>query len=242
MYLERIENYYSNAISGEERAAFENDLKTNTALATEVAFYIQAKQAAQAEAHARRKAEWAVLGKSLQKTKQRSLFYRYAAAASVVLLIGLGWLLFQSADGYNPLRGQGGFNKDWAATYIEKNFATLNTQMSSNADSLQMGVNSYNTDNLEKAQGIFDQLLQRDSGNAEAQKYAGIVSLRRGDYDQAIEHFHRLGLRTDLIANPGKFYEALALLQRNLPLDKKAAENLLKEVKAAKLEGSKEME
>ena len=238
MYLERIENYYNNTLSVAERAAFEKDLKTNPALTEEVAFWIQARAAAQAEAHAQRKAEFAELRQTFSKTQQRSLFYRYAAAASVVLLIGLGWLLFQSAD-YDK---QEDFNKDWSAAYIEKNFATLNTQMSGNADSLQIGVGSYNAGDLEKAQTIFAQLLQRDSLNAEAQKYAGIVSLRRGNYDQAIEHFHRLGLRTDLAANPGKFYEALALLQRNLPLDKKIAENLLKEVRAGKLEGWKEVE
>ena len=240
MLLERIDNYYSNALSASERVDFENDLKNDPALAAEVAFYVQAKQAAQAEAHARRKAEWATLDNSLQKTTQRTIFYRYAAAASVVLLIGVGWLLFQSTDQDN-LRGEGDFDKNWAAAYVSKNFTTLNIQMSGSADSLQMGISSYNAGDVAKAQGVFNQLLERDSLNAEAQKYAGIVSLRRGNYDQAIKHFHRLGLRTDLAANPGKFYEALALLQRNLPLDKNTAENLLKEVKAAKLEGWKEV-
>ena len=240
MLLERIDNYYNNSLSASERVDFENDLKNDPALAAEVAFYVQAKQVAQAEAHARRKAEWATLDKSLQKTTQRTIFYRYAAAASVVSLIGVGWLLFQSTYQDN-LRGQGSFDKNWAAAYVAKNFTTLNIQMSGSADSLQMGISSYNLGNLEKAQTVFTQLLTRDSLNAEAQKYAGIVSLRRGNYDQAIKRFHRLGLRTDLAANPGKFYEALALLQRNLPLDKNTAENLLKEVKAAKLEGWKEI-
>ena len=240
MLLERIDNYCNNALSASERVDFENDLKNDPALAAEVAFYVQAKQVAQAEAHARRKAEWATLDKSLQKTTQRNIFYRYAAAASVVLLIGVGWLLFQSADQDN-LPGQGNFDKNWAAAYVSKNFTTLNVQMSGSTDSLQMGISNYNSGDLEKAQTVFTQLLTRDSLNAEAQKYAGIVSLRQGHYDQAIRHFHRLGLRTDLAANPGKFYEALALLQRNLPLDKNTAENLLKEVKAAKLEGWKEV-
>ncbi|MCU0339927.1 MAG: hypothetical protein MUE30_08585 [Spirosomaceae bacterium] len=243
--MEKIEQYYNNTLPDTERRVFEEELKTNPALAEEVAFWVQARAAAQAEAHARRKEEFAQLRQSSQKTKQRNLWYTYAAAASVVLVLGLGWWWIDASFlgmTNNPLRGQGGFNKEWAAAYVEKNFTTLNTQMGNGTDSLQMGVSAFNSGDLIKAKAIFNTLLQRDSSNAEAQKYAGIVALRRQDYDQAIKHFHALSLRTDLVANPGKFYEALALLQRDLPLDKKAAENLLKEVKAGKLDGWKEVE
>jgi len=172
----------------------------------------------------------------MSRARQRTTFYTYATAASVILCLGLGyWLLTQDPRPKTQ-------DKAWATTYIEKNFSTLTTKMGSGGDSIQIGISAYNTGNLEKSQAIFNDLLQRDSLNAEVQKYSGIVSLRRGDYDQAIKHFHRLGTRTDLMSNPGKFYEALALLQQNLPLNKSKAENLLKEVKAAKLEGWKEVE
>lgn len=237
--LDRIEQYYNNTLSEPERRAFEDELKTNPVLVAEVTFWVQARAAAQAEARTRRKAEFAELRQSLTKTKQRSLYYTYAAVASVVLMLGIGsWWLYKSQ--ITNYKSQ--INKEWAASYIEKNFTTLSTQMGSDADSLQIGITLYNSGKLEKAQAVFSQLLSRDSLNVEAQKYAGIVALRRQDYDQAIKHFHRLGTRTDLVANPGKFYEALALLRRDLPLDKLKAENLLKEIKAAKLEGWKEVE
>jgi hypothetical protein len=236
--LNKIEQYYNQTLSETERRTFEQELKTNPALAEEVAFWAQARVAAQAEAHARRKEEFAQLRQLSQKTKQRSLWYTYAAVASVVLVLGISWLIYKS----QITNYESQISKEWAATYIEKNFTTLSTQMGNGTDSLQMGVSTFNSGDLTKAQAIFDAILKRDSSNAEAQKYAGIVAMRRQDYDQAIKHFHALGLRTDLVANPGKFYEALALLRRDLPLDKSKAENLLKEIKAAKLDGWKEVE
>jgi tetratricopeptide (TPR) repeat protein len=235
--LERIENYYDHTLSEAEREAFEVELKSNPALVEEVAFWVQARATAQAEARERRKAELTKLGKKVTRSNQRAITYALSAAASVLLFLTLGWYVWNREAPTNMA-----LNNEWANNYIEKNFSTLTTQMSASNDSLQMGINRYNSGDLPKAQMIFNQLLARDSLNAEAEKLAGIVSLRRGEYDQAIKHFHHLSTRTDLVSNPGKFYEALTLLQRNLPLDKKRAENLLKEVKRDKLEGWKEVE
>lgn len=236
--LERIENYYDHTLSEAEREAFEAELKSNPALAEEVAFWVQARAVAQKEARARRKSEFEQLGKKVIQRNQRAVTYALSAAASVLLAIGLFvWYTF-----WKELPSGNAVSQAWATNYIEKNFSQLNTQLSGSSDSLQLGIRLNNSGELLQAQAIFDQLLQRDSLNAEAEKYAGIVSLRRGNYDQAIKHFHHLSTRTDLVSNPGKFYEALALLQRNEPLDKKRAENLFKEVRAGKLEGWKEVE
>lgn len=234
--LERIENYYDHSLSEAEREAFEAELKSNPALVEEVAFWVQARAAAQEEAKARRKSEFVQLSKKVTQRNQRAITYALSAAASILLFLTLGWYVWNREASTNMA-----LNNEWANNYIEKNFSTLTTQMSARNDSLQMGINRYNSGDLPKAQVIFNQLLARDSLNAEAEKLAGIVSLRLGDYDQAIKHFHHLSTRTDLVSNPGKFYEALTLLQRNLPLDKKRAENLLKEVHEGKLEGWKEV-
>jgi tetratricopeptide (TPR) repeat protein len=235
--LERIENYYDRTLSEAERIAFEIELKSNPALVEEVVFWAQARAAAQEEARARRKSEFAQLSKKVVRSNQRAITYALSIAASVLLFLGLGWYIWRQET-----LADTGLAQAWAAKYIEDNFSNLSSKMSGSSDSLQLGINSYNSGDLPRAQSIFNQLLQRDSLNAEAEKYAGIVSLRRGDYDQAIKHFHHLSTRTDLVSNPGKFYEALALLQRNEPLDKKKAENLLKEVHEDKLEGWKEVE
>jgi len=235
--LERIENYYDHTLSEAERIAFEAELKSNPAFVEEVAFWVQARAAAQAEARARRKVEFAQLGQKVARSNQRAIAYALSIAASVLLAIGFVWYIF-----WKELPSDKAISQAWATNYIEKNFSQLDRQLSSSGDSLQLGIRLNNSGDLLQAQAIFNQLLQRDSLNAEAEKYAGIVSLRRGDYDQAIKHFHHLSTRTDLVSNPGKFYEALTLLQRNEPLDNKKAENLLNEVRAGKLEGWKELE
>lgn len=236
--MERIENYFNHTLSEAERAEFETELKANPALAQEVAFWLQARAAAQAEARARRKEELTQLGQQLQQKGRRSLFYALSAAASVVLCLGIGWYVWLRKSVV-----ESDYNQAWASTYIEKNLSTLDGLKLGNAetDSLQWGIRSYNEGDLQKAKAIFEALLQRDSTNAEAEKNAGLVSLRLKEYDKAIEHFHRLGTRTDLVSNPGKFYEAIALLMKNEPLTQKSAQNLLKEVKRDKLEGWKEV-
>ncbi|MBB3839310.1 tetratricopeptide (TPR) repeat protein [Runella defluvii] len=237
--MERIENYFNHTLSEAERAEFETELKANPALAQEVAFWLQARAAAQAEARARRKEELTQLGQQLQQKGRRSLYYALSAAASVVLCLGISWYVWLRKSVV-----ESDYNQAWASTYIEKNLSTLDGLKLGNAetDSLQWGIRSYNEGDLQKAKAIFEALLQRDSTNAEAEKNAGLVSLRLKEYDQAIEHFHRLGTRTDLVSNPGKFYEAIALLMKNEPLTQKSAQNLLKEVKRHKLEGWKDVE
>lgn len=238
-FMERIENYFNHTLSEAERAEFETELKANPALAQEVAFWLQARAAAQAEARARRKEELTQLGQQLQQKGRRSLYYALSAAASVVLCLGISWYVWLRKSVV-----ESDYNQAWASTYIEKNLSTLDGLKLGNAetDSLQWGIRSYNEGDLQKAKAIFEALLQRDSTNAEAEKNAGLVSLRLKEYDQAIEHFHRLGTRTDLVSNPGKFYEAIALLMKNEPLTQKSAQNLLKEVKRHKLEGWKDVE
>ncbi|WP_428656190.1 tetratricopeptide repeat protein [Runella sp.] len=236
--LERIENYYTNALSGAERADFEAELKSNPALAEDVAFYVQARAAAQAEARARRLQELTNLGQKTSPTRIRTVNFPWTAAAAVVLLLSFGTYWWFSAA---PVQ-QETATAEWATHYIENNFDTLSVTMSGRGDSLQTGINLYNSGKYAEAQQVFETLLQRDSINAEAEKLAGIVSLQRGNYDQAIKHFHRLGNRTDLRSNPGKFYEAIALLKKNVPLDNYQAKKLLKEVKEGKLEGWKEVE
>jgi len=67
-------------------------------------------------------------------------------------------------------------------------------------------------------------------------KMAGIVSLRLGDYDKAIDHFTRLEKLT-FYSNPGKFYHAIALIKRNSSGDIEIAKQLLKQVVERDLEG-----
>jgi len=233
---ERIEAYFKRELSDSEKEQFEQDLKANAELAESVAFYLLVKNAAQKDAEnrtiklAERHTEWQTLNVDKSEPLAKQIAY-FAAAAVILIALGLGWYFLNSRI---ETREQ------MANAYIQENFTTLNVQMGGSTDSLQQAINEFNKGVYAKSRILLKNILARDPENTEAQKIAGIVSLKMKNYDEAIIYFQKLGNRKDLYSNPGKFYEAIAHLQRGLPLDKKAADNLLHEVIDGNLEGKDE--
>ena len=72
-------------------------------------------------------------------------------------------------------------------------------------------------------------MVQRDTGNYLLKNYMGIVYLKLGNYDKALQYFKQFENDT-LYANPSQFNQALTLLKRNLPGDKQKAKELLQHV------------
>ena len=231
---QRIEDYFERQLSDEERMRFEEELRTNPALADSVAFYLLVKQNAKEDDRekilATKHAEWQKLSQAPSKTITRQLIY-YAAAAVVLIAFGLSWFFLNSGIKEK---------EQLADIYVKENFSTLSVHMDGKADSLQQAVNEYNNGDYQKASTFIRSILKHDPENAEVQKIAGIVSLKLKDYDNAIIYFHQLGDQKNLFSNPGRFYEAVARLQRGLPVDKKIADNLLNEVIDSNLEGKEE--
>ena len=250
--LETIENYLTGQLTPDERVRFEEALRTDSAVAEALTFYVLTKQVARDEREQRR-AELDALRKNPDPVEDElievatpirtlwSVPMRWAAAASVLLLLSFGWYFF-SQPASTPVAGQ------LADQYIAAQFAQLPTTMdggssgSTSMDSLKLGVGLFNQGNLTAAETVFYGILTRHPDMDSALKYAGIVSLRQGKYDQAIDQFHRLSERTDLFANPGTFYEALAHLKRNQPLDQEQAKKLLNKVVSRNLEGKRDAE
>lgn len=242
--LETIENYVTGQLAAAERAQFEDALRTDPAVADALTFYMLSKHVAREEAQAVRKAELDALRRQTVPAQPFwSAPMRWVAAASIVALVGLGWYFIQPANG--PA------NSEYAIAqltdvYVAQHFDRLSTDMdggssgSNSLDSLKQGINLYNKGMLTEADVVFQDVLKRQPDLDSALKYAGITSLRRGNYDQAITLFHRLSQRTDLVSNPGTFYEAIALLKRGQPMDKNQAEKLLNEVVDKGLDGKKE--
>lgn len=233
---ERIADYFEKKLSAAEKAQFEADLKSDQQLAEDVAFYLAAKKAATPAEKTRnlaeRHAEWQSLPKKDVRFVELRSWYM-AAAAIAVLAFGLSWYWFGRSE--TNLR-------ELADGYAMENFTTLPVQMGGSGDSTQSAISNYNRGQYATAEKISIEILTRDPENAEAKKIAGIVSLRRLEYDKAIDYFHRLGEQKELYANPGKFYEAIALLKRGATGDKERAERLLEEVIEKDLEGKKEAE
>ena len=252
--LETIENYLTGQLAPEQRVRFEADLRTDPALAEALAFYMLTKQVAKEQAYEQRKAELDALrqkpaqltgamGESQTRVRPLLSFpMRWAAAASIVLLLSLGWYFLRPTTETRPIASE------QVDAYIATQLSQLPTTMdggptgSATADSLKMGVGLYNKGNIAEAGVVFADILTRQPDNDSALKYSGLVSLRQGNYDKAVTLFHRLSQRTELFSNPGPFYESLALLKRGRPLDKEQAKKLLQQVIVRNLEGKQRAE
>ena len=218
--LDTIDNYFSGQLTDPEKAQFEQQIVTDPNLAEAVAFYVQARQTARQQANAGRKAEWATIRQRQGRVSQPVWMpMSYAAAACVALL--LGFFVFWP----NPSTPS-----EMADRYIKENLTTLPVTMGSQPDTLQLARQAYNSGQFAQAETLLSAVQRKETDNTDAQKLAGLVSLRQGKYDKAIEQFHRLSQRTDLRANPGLFYEALARMKRNQPDDEATARQLLQTV------------
>jgi hypothetical protein len=230
--LEQIEKYLNYETSLSERQDFENQLLTNKELAKELAFYMQTKAANQEIAREKRKAEFEELRKEISSRssgKIKPMIWISGIAASVILAVGFWWFSHTSLPNSEAL----------ADTYIQEHFENLPVKMDGNTDSLQMGLRLFNEQKLSEAQIIFEDIVQRKNSDSEAIKYAGITALRLKKYNKAIGYFQSLSRQKNLYSNPGKFYEALALIKQQ-PANKKEVEILLKDVIDNNLEGKEE--
>jgi tetratricopeptide (TPR) repeat protein len=221
--LELIDDYFAGRLSPVDRTRFETNLQIDAAIAKSVAFYLLARQTARQES--------GCIVKPLP-TRRRAIRAIWAIAASILLIFGLSWFLLEWRTSPSSL--------ELAEQYLNEHYNQLPTTLDGRADSLKTGVYYFNLGKWPEAKAVFESILQREPEKPEALKFAGIVSLRLGNYDQAIKYFHQLGRRSELYANPGIFLEALTYLKRGRPMDKNRAENLLRSVIQDNLEGKGE--
>jgi tetratricopeptide (TPR) repeat protein len=232
--LEKIDKYFNNELSLSERQGFEIQLVKDEELKESVSFYLNTRTAAKQLADNKRREEFEELRKKLSQKPEDSgkikpMIWLSGLAASAVLVVGFWWFSRTPDLATDAV----------ADTYIKEHFQNLPVKMDASADSLQMGLRLFNEQKLTEAQTVFENILKRKNNDSEATKYAGITALRLKNYDKAIQYFKILASQKDLFANPGKFYEAITLLQQS-PMNKKEAEILLKEVIDNGLEGKEE--
>ena len=237
---EYIDSFFDGEFSPEEAGRFEKRIQEDPAFADEVALYLGAL-AASREANAReRKARFRELYnegarpaaqrntgqaaiKSTGQTPIRKMpprrWFTVAAAAAVLSIVALTWLLFLKPADPPTL----------ASRYIRQNLAVLSAKMGT-ADRVQKGIVLYNSGIFPGAMQQFNDELRVDSLNPAALLYAGIVSLRMENYDKALDFFIKLASHTDPHVNPAFFYEALTLMRRNHAGDSDHAKQILQQI------------
>jgi tetratricopeptide (TPR) repeat protein len=229
-----IESYFENQLAEEDRQIFEQRIVNDEAFAQDVAFYLTARLAIRQEVQQQKEVNWTVQPASepakviaASKVKNRIATWRMVAvAASIALLICLGYVfIYQSAN-----------SQRLAATYVHDRLNQLRLTMDGSRDSVQQGIAAYNQGDYATAEKLFINVYQHHPDQSDALKFSGITSLKQKDYTEAIERFKRLAA-TPLFANPGCFYQAVALLLRNNGNDRTESRKLLQEVVDKGLEG-----
>ena len=230
--LTYIEAYFQNQLSEKEKQEFNERCATDETFASEVAFYVTARQSMKNELLKQKQSTWETATvKTLPVNTPRSIvikpWLRYAAAACVVLSLSLFFLMDRTDT------------RTLAEEYIKENYDHLSLKMGTTEDSLELGKKAYNNKDYDKAAALFGTLVKTHPDNAEAKQYAGLVYLVKGNYDKAIQFFDSLAAMK-LESNSGKFLKAIALLLRNKNDDKEISKQLLEQVVSENLEGSEE--
>ena len=226
--LEYIEAYYTGEQSASQKKEFEDRILNDRDFANELAFYLSAKSVAGEIVYENKRERFKEIdAKSDHRipgstTGVRKIMPWLGAAAAAIAVLIVGWIIW-----FKPVPSQ-----ELAKNYIEKNFETLPVTMGTREDSIQTGLNNFNEGQLPNALNQFESVLQSDPNSATAKKYAGIVSLRLGNYDKAIDYFKQLAADSALQVNQGNFLHALTLMKRNQQGDREAAKLLLKQVVA----------
>ncbi len=232
-WYDQIAAYFNGGLSEEAILKFDLQVQSDPAFAEAVAFYFSSQQAVLAQLADEKKQRFRELyaWQGAAQQKQPPVIYlnkwwKAAMAAAVIFVVAATWLWWPQPSAASL-----------ADKYVQDNFYVLAGTMGV-ADSLQQGINLNNNNQLPAALHIFEALTKADSNNEAAIKNAGIVSLRMKDYDKTLRYFTRLENMTYLHSNPGKFYKALTLLERNLPDETQKAKQLLEEVVQNNLQGA----
>jgi len=227
--FEYIEDYFTGRLGEEEKKTFEQKCVDDSAFADNVAFYIAKRQVIRDELLRQKIPIWTTGDKTLRRQARIIRWPVYAAAASVLLVIALVYLLSSPSSPHRL-----------ATMWMENNYTRLSLTMNASADSLQQGIIAYNNNDYDKALTIFEGLCRSDPRNTDALKFAGIVYLRTRRYDKALGRFGQLADTKGLLSNPGYFLQAVTLLERDAPGDKQRAQQLLQSIVHQRLAGSNE--
>ncbi|HEX9511949.1 MAG TPA: tetratricopeptide repeat protein [Puia sp.] len=220
--MDYIEDYFGKEATTEEIRQFEQYILEDPAFADEVAFYLGARQVARDLGEEEKKQRFLDLYHQAPSSRPLRTIGRAgwgAIAAAVFGALLFSWYLYQKPAAPGKL----------ANRYIEQHWQTLGVSMSSREDSIQTGLHLYNEGKWQEALQQFETIIRSGNPGPAVKKYAGIVTLRLKDYDKALVYFKQLA-NYHLYANPGLFYQAVTLLERNQSGDRENAKQILQQI------------
>jgi tetratricopeptide (TPR) repeat protein len=182
---ELIEEYLSNVANNEPTDAIAKRIASDPAFAQELALAIAIKKTAKAAANQERKEAFAKLGQQISH-KKTNVFalpvVRWAAAASLAILIGLFW--------FTSVQPKSIKTEQLASNFIDQHLNQLPVLMGTTKDSLQLAVTFYNKKAYTEASQILEKLQHKQK--PQSIEYAGLAALQLGQYGKATELFKLL--------------------------------------------------
>lgn len=233
---EYIEAYFQKSLSPEEKKIFEDRCVNDERFAKEVSWFVASREAVRRMLLDEKKMEWSnlVSRSSTQDmpvpkliTMRRRIIY--IAAAAVLLIAVALWFPFQSQTPQKLVN-----------QYLHNNYSVLSQTMGVGQDSLQKGIGAYNNKDYTKALELFEGYYRKHPEKVQTKFYIGLVYLATKDYDKALQQFQELSEAKELASNPGMFFMALTLINRNNEGDRARAKDLLSRVVQANQTGSEE--
>lgn len=233
--IDYIESYFKNQLNDSEKKQFEERCIEDKAFARQVALFITAEEGIRQKLLHEKMQDWPEKESNTERAETVPLrkipilkWLPYASAACVLIAVAI----------YFSFRAEA--PRQLADTYIANHLTLLSQTMNASGDSLQLAIAAYNNKDYNKALQFFQNIYAAHPENVNAKKNIGLVYLLTKNYDKALQQFDELAGMKGLYRNPGLFLKAVTLLERNTPEDKSLAKQLLEQVIAENLEGSKE--
>ena len=132
------------------------------------------------------------------KPNSKSNFYKYAVAASVLIL--LGFFVFNQIGG-----------PDYEDS---NNFDSISLQERSNNTILSKAEESFNSQNYDEAIVAFNTILESDASNSEIQLYKGIALVETNKFNEADTLLNELSNGNSAYKNKAKWILALSYLKQ----------------------------
>ena len=219
-------NYFANRLTAEQETLLEELLTTDSDFKQQFDFESDLKRVIREKEADNLKAKLGRFEKDISKSTQvktlpRTNYQKWAMAASLILLVGLGWL------GYNNF-----IAPDYGNLYDENfqqypNTVYAITRGDSSENSLQRSAYvAYETDENSRAIDLFKALKETDNSE-EITFYLGQSYLKNGQHREAITFFEEVIAEKGEFAPQALWYVALAYLKTD---QKKIAVRALKDL------------
>ncbi len=227
--LEILENYYEGRMSKSEKDAFEKLIVSDAEAADDLQNYVLSRTAIASASNERLKKHLIESGKVLPMSGQRKApFTRYLAiAASIAILIGIGWVIFQF------IHPQKSTEEIYLAYYQRPDINEFTVRGEDN-DSSQLfwdqGLNYYANHKIEKAAAEFNKIIQINKTVSASKAYfmLALCYMEMNNTQKAIQTFGRVSDQSNFVYMK-QYYSALCLIK--MDKKKEASDLLLKIVK-----------